>query len=288
MKTGYYPGCSLHSTAKNYEASNQAVLKTLDVQLETIPDWNCCGSTPAHQTDHLLSLALPARNLALAEKAGMKDVMAPCAACFNHLRTAEVECAGSPETTRKVEKAIEMKYNNTVHVINILELLVDRVGLDKIAKKVKKPLSGLRIAPYYGCMLTRPGKIAQFDHPTNPVSMDKLLKAMGAEVVEWGAKTDCCGAAHVLTRPEVVVELSGRIIYEAKDNGADAVATACPMCMSNLDLRQSAMTKATGKETKVPVMYITELLGMALGIPNSELGVRKHVISTAPVLEKIS
>ncbi|MHB1653963.1 MAG: CoB--CoM heterodisulfide reductase iron-sulfur subunit B family protein [Desulfitobacteriaceae bacterium] len=288
MKTGYFPGCSLHSTAKNYESSTQAVLKTLDVQLEEIPDWNCCGSTPAHQTDHLLALALPARNLALAEQAGMKEVMAPCAACFNHLRTAEIECAESKETTQKVQKAIEMKYNNTVHVLNILELLVDRIGLDKISAKVKKPLKGLRIAPYYGCMLTRPAKITKFDHPTNPVSMDKLLNALGAEVVPWGAKTDCCGAAHVLTRPEVVVELSGRIIYQAKESGADAVATACPMCMSNLDLRQSAMAKATGKEAKVPVMYITELLGMALGIPNSELGMRKHVISTGPVQAKIS
>ncbi|MDI6813095.1 MAG: CoB--CoM heterodisulfide reductase iron-sulfur subunit B family protein [Desulfitobacteriaceae bacterium] len=288
MKTGYFPGCSLHSTAKNYETSTQAVLKKLDVQLEEIPDWNCCGSTPAHQKDHLLALALPARNLALAEQAGMKEVMAPCAACFNHLRTAEIECAKDQETSKKVQGVIEMKYNNTVHVLNILELLVERIGTEAVAKQVKKPLKGLRIAPYYGCMLTRPAKIAQFDDPTNPTSMDRLLGALGADVVPWGAKTECCGAAHILTRPDVVVELSGRIIYEAKDSGADAVATACPMCMSNLDLRQSAMAKATGKEAKVPIMYITELLGMAFNIPQSELGMRKHVVSTASVQAKIS
>lgn len=288
MRIGYFPGCSLHSTAKNYESSTQAVLKALDVQLDEIPDWSCCGSTPAHQTDHLLALALSARNLALAEKAGMKEIMAPCAACFSHLRTAEVECAKDEETHQEVEKAIEMNFNNQVHVLNVLDLLVNRIGIENIAKKVKKPLKGLKIAPYYGCVLTRPAKIAQFDDPINPQSMDRLLEALGAEVVTWGAKTDCCGAAHVLTRQEVVLELTGRIVYQAKEAHADAIATACPMCMSNLDLRQSAIQKATGKESKVPVMYITELLGMALGIPNSVLGTRKHVVSTAAVTAKIS
>lgn len=288
MRIGYFPGCSLHSTAKNYESSTQAVLKALDVQLDEIPDWNCCGSTPAHQTDHLLALSLSARNLALAEKAGMKDIMAPCAACFSHLRTAEVECAKDDKTHQEVEKAIEMKFNNQVHVLNILDLLVNRIGIENIAKKVKKPLKGLKIAPYYGCVLTRPAKIAQFDDPINPQSMDRLLEALGAEVVSWGAKTDCCGAAHVLTRQEVVLELTGRIVYQAKEAHADVISTACPMCMSNLDLRQSAIQKATGKETKVPVMYITELLGMALGIPNSVLGTRKHVVNTAAVTAKIS
>lgn len=137
-------------------------------------------------------------------------------------------------------------------------------------------------------MLTRPAKIAQFDDPTNPQSMDRLLEALGAEVISWGSKTDCCGAANVLTRLEVVVELTGRIVYQAKEAQADVIATACPMCMSNLDLRQSAIEKATGKESKVPVMYITEILGMALGISNSELGIRKHVVSTAAVTAKIS
>lgn len=288
MRIGYFPGCSLHSTAKNYESSTQAVFKTLDVQLDEIPDWNCCGSTPAHQTDHLLALSLSARNLALAEKAGMKEIMAPCAACFSHLRTAEVECAKDKETHQNVQKAIEMKFDNHVHVLNILDLLVNHVGIENITKKVKKPLKGLKIAPYYGCVLTRPAKIAQFDDPINPQSMDRLLEALGAEVVTWGAKTDCCGAAHVLTRQEVVLELTGRIVHQAKEAHADAIATACPMCMSNLDLRQSAIQKATGKETKVPVMYITELLGMALGIPHSELGTRKHVVSTAAVTAKIS
>ncbi|HBW34415.1 MAG TPA: hypothetical protein DEF89_03200 [Desulfosporosinus sp.] len=141
--------------------------------MEEIPDWNCCGSTPAHQVDHLLALALPARNLAQAEKAGLKEVMAPCAACFNHLRTAEIECAESKETSKKVQQAIEMNYKNTVHVLNILELLVDRIGLDKVAAKVKKPLKGLKIAPYYGCMLTRPAKIARFDHPTKFMNASK-------------------------------------------------------------------------------------------------------------------
>ncbi len=288
MKTGYFPGCSLHSTAKNYELSTQAIFKTLGVQLEEVPDWNCCGSTPAHMTDHLLALSLSARNLALAEKAGMKEIMAPCAACFGHMRAAEVECEESKETFDKVQTAIEMKYNNSVHVINILELLVDRIGIDKVAKQVKKPLRGIRVAPYYGCLLTRPAKIAQFDHPTNPTSMDRLFEALGADVVPWTAKTDCCGSSHVLTRLDVVVDLSGRIVYAAQDAKADVIATACPMCMSNLDLRQGEMTKAFGRTASVPVMYLTEIVGMALGIPNAQLGTRKHVVSTDPVVRKIS
>lgn len=288
MKTGYFPGCSLHSTAKNYELSTQAVFNNLGVQLEEVTDWNCCGSTPAHQTDHLLALSLSARNLAQAEKAGMKEIMAPCAACFGHLKAAEVECAHDKDLFKKVQQAIETKYDNTVHVINILELLVDRIGIDKVAQKVKKPLRGLKVAPYYGCLLTRPAKIAQFDHPTNPISMDNLLKALGAEVADWGAKTDCCGSSHVLTRLDMVVDLSGKIVYAAKDAGADVIATACPMCMSNLDLRQGEMAKASGRQANVPVMYITEIVGMALGIPNSQLGTRKHVVSTDPVVRKIS
>ena len=286
MKTGYFPGCSLTSTAKNYDLSTRAVFNALDVQLEEVPDWSCCGSTPAHMTDHLLALALSARNLALAEKAGMTEIMAPCAACFGHMRAAEIECRNQ-ETHQKVQQAIEMKYNNSVHVLNVLELL-ERIGSDQVAKKVKKSLKGLKVAPYYGCLLTRPAKYAQFDHPTNPVSMDNLLAALGADVVEWTAKTDCCGSSHVLTRLELVVDLSGKIVFAAKDAGADVIATACPMCMSNLDMRQAAMEKATGRDAKVPVMYITELLGMALGLSNSDLGVRKHVVSTAPVLAKIS
>jgi len=286
MKTGYFPGCSLTSTAKNYDLSTRAVFKALDVQLEEIPDWSCCGSTPAHVNDHLLALSLSARNLALAEKAGMQEIMAPCAACFGHMRAAEIECRDE-ETHKKVEQAIEMKYNNSVHVLNVLELL-ERVGTDQVAKKVKKSLQGLKIAPYYGCLLTRPAKYAQFDDPINPVSMDNLLAALGADVIEWTAKTDCCGSSHVLTRLDLVVDLSGKIVYAAKDAGADVIATACPMCMSNLDMRQASMEKATGREAKVPVMYVTELLGMALGLSNSDLGLRKHVISTAPILAKIS
>ncbi len=287
MAVGYFPGCSLHSTAQNYDMSTREVCKKLGVDLEEIPDWNCCGSTPAHQTDHLLALALPARNLAIAERAGMKDVLAPCAACFNHLKTAAVECKKDAGLKRKVEQAIEMELQGKVEVRNILDLVMSKVGVDKVKAKVVRSLKGLKVAPYYGCLLTRPHKITEFDHPTNPTSMNILLQAAGAEVVDWGAKTDCCGASYSLTRPEVVVSLSGKIIHQAVDAGADVIATACPMCMSNLDLRQPAIAKQTGRSAHIPVLYITELLGLALGIPEQKLGLGKHIISTAKVQRRV-
>lgn len=287
MKIGYFPGCSLHSTAKPYDMSTQEIFKLLGVELNEIPDWNCCGATPAHSEDHMLALALPARNLALAEKAGIKDIVAPCAACYSHMKKSAVE-AQDKKVHEQIKKVIEMEYNNTANVRNILEVLVGVVGIDKIKSMVKKPLNGLKVASYYGCLLTRPHKITQFDHPTNPQTMDDIMRALGAEVVEWGAKADCCGASYAVSKTEVVYHLSGHILESAKEAGADVIATACPMCQSNLDTRQSNIEKLFEREFDIPILYVTELLGISFGIAPSKLGLGKRLVSASKILKNIS
>ena len=287
MKLGYFPGCSLHSTAKPYDMSTQEIFKALGMELNEIPDWNCCGATPAHSEDHLLALALPARNLALAEKAGIKEIIAPCAACYSHLKKSAVE-AQDKKLHQKLQKIIEMEYKNSSNVRNILEVLVTLVGLDKIKARVKKPLKGLKVASYYGCLLTRPHKVTQFDHPTNPQTMDDVMRALGADVVEWGAKADCCGASYAVSKTEVVYNLSGHILESAKEAGADVIATACPMCQSNLDTRQSNIEKIFEREFDLPILYVTELIGLSFGIPALRLGLGKRLVSANKVLANIS
>lgn len=286
MKIGYYPGCSLHATAQAYDKSTQAVCNNLDVEMVEIPDWSCCGSTPAHQQDHLLALSLSSRNIALAEKAGLNEIAAPCAACFSHLKAASQELKENPETEKKVSEILGMNFTGKSNVRNLIDLMVSTVGLDKIQARVKKPLKGLKVVPYYGCLLTRPHKITEFDHPTNPTSLNKILEVLGADVLEWDAKTDCCGGSYSLTYTDVVVKHSGNIIFNAKNVGADMIVTACPLCWLNLETRQGEAIKAAGEKFKMPVVYFTELMGVAFGLSKKELGLSKHIINPLSPLQK--
>ena len=284
MELGYYPGCCMESTAKAYDISTVAVLKELGVDLVEIEDWNCCGSTPAHQTGHLLSMALSARNLSLGEGHGVDKMTTPCVACYSHLKTAEIEFESESEAD-EINKVLEQPYNGTVSVYNLIEVLVDLIGIDTIAKKVKKSLDGLKVVPFYGCLLTRPEKITDFDHPTDPQSMDQLLEVLGTEVLQWGAKTNCCGAAYSLTDTDIVVKHCGDILEEAKAVDADMIVVACPLCQLNLDTRQSEVEKEIGKKLDIPVLYITELLGLSLGISRSDLAIGKRLISSKSILK---
>jgi len=276
MRIGYYPGCSLLGSSREFDESTRAVLKALEVELVEVPDWNCCGASSAHVLNHELSLALPARILALAEQAGLTEILAPCAACSNRLLSAQQELEKHPELRAEVEKAIELPYKGTVKIVNILEVL-DRLK-EGIAAKTTAPFQK-RVASYYGCLLVRPPRVVNFDRPEDPRSMDLMLEAVGATPVEWPFKTECCGAAFSVTRTDIVAKLSGKLVQDAVKRGAEAIVVACPMCHSNLDLRRPAIDEFLGQKHKIPAMFITQVIGLALGLDPKALGLHRHMVS---------
>jgi heterodisulfide reductase subunit B2 len=284
MKVGYFPGCSLDSTAKEFDLSLRAIAGPLGVELEEIRDWSCCGSSSAHATDHLLSVALAARNLSLAEEQGLSRVMAPCAACFSRLAAARHEIAHDAEQADLVRPMLARPFHNTVEVQNVVALLQ---GLAAEITAKAKPLAGLKVACYYGCLLVRPPEIAQFDDPEDPISMEQVVAATGATPVRWSRRLDCCGAGFSLSRVGSVVRLGRAILEDAKASGARAVVVACPMCQSNLDLRQSAM-QARGASLGLPILFLTQLVGLALGLDRESLGLERHFVSPAGILQALA
>jgi heterodisulfide reductase subunit B len=287
MTYAYYPGCSAHSTARDLHESVLAVARALGIELKEIEGWTCCGATSAHQTDRVLAAALPAANLARAKGMGL-DVAVSCAACYSRLKTANHEVTESAEMRRKVAEAVGQDYDGSVAVRHFVEILMKDVGIKKIKKLVKRPLNGLKVAAYYGCYLLRPPEITGFDDPEDPSVLEQLIEAMGGEPVDWPDKTQCCGGALALTRTEIPVKLSGKIIQSAVDAGAACMTVACPMCQVSLDLRQADIEKATGKKYGMPVLYITQLLGLCLGISEKELGLKRLMVSPAKVLGSLA
>jgi len=280
VKYAYYPGCSLESTAWDFDRSTRAVCAALDVELEEIPDWVCCGSTPAHTTSASLAAALPVVNLQKAQRMGL-PVMAACASCYSRLRTANHKVKSEPDERARVERITEAAYDGGVEVHHVLDVLVNRVGLEEIRFRVKRPLSGLRVACYYGCLLSRPPEVVAFDDPEHPASMEELLSAVGAEPVEWPLKTECCGAGLSMTNSAVVARLSHRLLLMARQAGAECLAVACPLCQVNLDLRQADARRAHGDLPDTPALYVTQLLGLALGLSPEELGLDALTVSAA-------
>ncbi len=286
MKFAYFSGCSLHSTAKEFGDSTYAVCKALGIDLQEIPDWNCCGATSGHATNHELSVALPARNLGIAENMGL-DVVAPCAACYNRLKGAEVAMKTKPEVAEKVNSAIQAKYSGAISVRPLVDPLSTPEVLDALAARVRRPLSGLKVAAYYGCLLVRPPKMVGFDDPEEPESIDNILKALGADPVEWHYKNECCGASFALTRVDLVHKMTRDILYRAKKAGADAIACACPLCQANLDMRQEEISKKYGESYNIPVFFITELMALAMELPDIRSYLGRHLVDCSPALAKI-
>jgi heterodisulfide reductase subunit B len=271
VKYAYFPGCSLESTARSFDLSTRAVCRALGIALEEIPEWTCCGSTPAHASSDSLSVALPTLNLQKAQAAGL-PLMVACASCYARLRIANHRISSDPEDRRRAERITGRTYDGGVEVRHILDVLVNHLGLDAIRAKVCRPLAGLRVACYYGCLLTRPPEIVAFEDAEHPASMDALAAAAGAEPVEWPFKTECCGAGLSMTNSGVVARLSHKLLCMARAAGADCLAVACPLCHVNLDLRQADAAKAHGAFQPTPVLYVTQLLGLALGLPPENLG----------------
>ncbi|HPF44159.1 MAG TPA: CoB--CoM heterodisulfide reductase iron-sulfur subunit B family protein [Syntrophomonadaceae bacterium] len=287
MRVAYYPGCSLEGSAIEYGVSTERTAEILGFELVEIDDWNCCGATSGHNTDKLLSIALPARNLAIAEKTGL-NVLAPCAACYNRFRNTEHTVRSDSELKAKVEQVIGMEYKAENETYSILNYITQEVGLDKIADKVTKPLKGMKAACYYGCLLVRPEAHTGFDDAEYPQSMDNIVKALGAEAVEWAFKTECCGAALGTSQPEIGQKMIAAVLKNAKDSGAECIVTACPLCMMNLDMRQKSAEKGSGEIFNLPVYYVTELLAIACGDSPERVKVNKHFVEAVSYLKEVS
>lgn len=276
MIIGFYPGCSLQGTAREYNESVKAIAVAFDIELKEIDDWNCCGASAAHSVNKGLSLALPARTLALAEKQGLEEIVVPCAACFNRLIVAQYELNKDATKKAEIEKAIGMTFNNHVKILNVIQF-INKYIKDKIADKLTRKFDH-QVACYYGCLLVRPHKIIGFDRVEDPTSTDELVTMIGATSLEWGFKTECCGASLSIARTDLVAKLSGNIVKDASDRGAEAIIVACPMCHSNLDMRRPQIDKYVGKELLVPVIYITQAIGLAVGITPERLGLQRHFV----------
>jgi len=275
----YYPGCTLHSSAKEYDVSARLVCEKLGIELRELEGWTCCGASSAHTTSQLLSIALPALSLRAAEEAGLPLAVA-CAMCFSRLKHTQHALADDSKR-QLVSGLIGGELRNSTRVVHLLEILRDASG----DMPVSKPLEDMKVACYYGCLLVRPREVVCLDDEENPQIMDGLMRVLGADPVEWDFKTACCGASLPLTRRDIVLRMSYRILHQARQLGADCVAVACPMCHSNLDAYQGEIEREYGEKLGLPVLYFTQLVGLALGMSPKQLLLDKHFTDTLPILK---
>ncbi len=279
MEVAYYPGCSGHGMTLEYQLSTAAVFRHLGIDIREVEDWNCCGASAAHSVSHALALELNLRNLELVEKMGLSQVTTPCAGCYSRLKTAEKLRSDEVRAQKRKAQVPGARVSHT------LQFLMQEIGPAGIRGKMVRPLKGLRLAAYYGCLLTRPRKLADWDDPEQPNRMDELLKALGAETVEWSHKTECCGAGMAACRTDIVLDLSGEILKAAKQAGADAITVACPLCQTNLDTRQAEIEALQGTKYGLPVIYFTQLMGISFGYGIKELGLHKLITDAVPLLK---
>jgi heterodisulfide reductase subunit B len=276
MKTGIYPGCSLTGSARDYNESVFALAEAFGLELLQIPDWNCCGATAAHNLNKQLSLALPARILALAEKSGMEEIVVPCAACYSRLVVTQHELKSDPELKNRISETIEMEYRGSCRIINVIEW-IDKYIVPELEKKKVKSFDH-KVACYYGCLLVRPNKILNYDRAEDPQTMDVVMTKLGATAVNFPFKTECCGAGLSISRTDIVSKLSGKIIEDAGYRGAEAIIVACPMCHSNLDMRRPDINKYWQKKFNIPVLFVTQAIGLALGLSPEKVGLKRHFV----------
>lgn len=274
----YYPGCALHGTAKEYDQSSRAVCRELGIELEEPYDWNCCGASSAHALDQELALLLPARNLKIIAGQNL-DVIIPCAACFSRIKTCAHTLKNDSAMRARIAAQLNFSFDLQTKVYHLLEFLVSEIGLEKIKRHLKKPFAGLPLVCYYGCLLVRPHNITQLDDKENPEFLDQLMSLIGGSPRDWPYKTECCGAFLSLSQDKLVEQLVDKMITSAKEAGAQAIVTACPLCQANLEMRQ-------GRYTKFPVFYFTELLGLAFGLKEITVSLKKHLIDTTQLLKE--
>lgn len=286
MRYSYYPGCSLEATAKPYDISVRAVCQALDLGLDEVEDWNCCGATSYISIRELTAFAISARNLALAEKMG-NDLVTVCPACYTVLNKTNIYMREKEDIKKTVSEALavaNLKYDGTVKVRHLLDIIVNDIGLEKINPKISQRLDGLKIAPYYGCQISRPH--GTFDDPEFPMTMDNLFSSLGAEVVNFPLKAKCCGGMLMTTEPEEGLNLIKSLLSCAQDNNAELIVTACPLCEINLEAYQKKVNRKFKTDFSIPAIYFTQLLGVALGLPKEKLAIGKELVSSEKVLDR--
>ena len=284
-QVAYYPGCSQHSTGTEYDVSTRVVARKLGLDLVEPEGWVCCGAGAAHTRSRQLAAALPMKTLAMVEATGNTKLTTPCPACFSRLRTAIHSVENDPALKSAVDAEIGYNYQGTVEVGNIVNTFLEEVGLDAIGAAVVKPLKDLKVACYYGCLMTRPPQVTADEHPEYPMSIDVIVRKLGATTVDWSYKTDCCGASLMLTQTEVALDLSQRILDKAQEAGAEALVVACSFCQGNLDARQQQIERRSGKKYSIPVIYFTQLMGLAMGLSPKEVGLEKLFVKPEPLLK---
>ena len=276
MKIGFYPGCSLTGSSREYNESLLSISKAAGIDLVEITDWNCCGATAAHNLNKELSVSLPARNLALAELDEMEELVVPCAACYNRLLMTQHELNEDEALKNQIAQKLQMPLKNDIKILNVLQYL-EKYFVPRLDELVKFPLA-YDVACYYGCLLVRPNKVMQADRWEDPMTMDAIMQKLGANALDWPFKTECCGAGFSVSKTEIVGELSGKIVRSAVDRGAKALVVACPMCHSNLDMRRPAIESYLKRKVDVPVIYITQAIALAMGLSPKDAGIQRHFV----------
>lgn len=277
MQIGYYPGCALHGSSNDYELSVRTCLDKLGVEVRELDDWTCCGATAAHSINEKLAVALPARNLAIAERDGIDQMLAPCPMCSMELIKAAKTIGGDACVREEMSRIVELDVTGRTQVLNLIQVL-QQVGLERIKKAVVRPLKEIKAACYYGCLLVRPADYLKFDDCEQPSSMESVIEALGGEPVDWNYKTECCGAGMTMCNEDTVLELSHRILTNAAEHGANCVVVACPMCHVNLDMKQADIDRRYSVQHNMMIYYLSDLIGMALGLDEKALGVDRHYV----------
>ena len=287
----YYPGCSLQASARSYDVSAKKVADILNLRFEEVVDWNCCGATEYFSINSIPAYSLVARNLALASDQGYGEMVAPCSACYLNLHKTDAYMGKHDDLNTKVNQALAaggLDYEpGSLNIRHLLDVLVEDVGYDAIAANVSQPLKGLRVAPYYGCLIARPGMIEPGVNPEYPTHLDKLLQTLGATVVDFPLKTHCCGGHMTQISENVAYELIRRIVHNADEYAADAIVTVCPMCQLNLDAYQPEVNRTFGTAYGLPVLYFTQVMGLAFGMSPEQVGIGSEIVSAAGALSKI-
>lgn len=284
-KYAYFPGCSLEKIALSYHRSTLEIAQKLDIEFKELEDWNCCGATAYFHVDELLANALCARNLAMAERDNL-DLVAPCSACYKNTFFTNRALKEDPDLADHINVALsedDLHFSGNIDVRHLIEVFVDDIGFDQVCEQVTQPLEGLRVAPYYGCQIIRPEK--DHENVEDPMFFEKLMNAIGAQAVEFALKAKCCGGSLLISSREAALSMIHNLLKNADDCGAEIIATACPLCQINLECYQTQVNQEYGTNFRIPVIYFTQLMGMAMGVPSSELGLGSELIQATPLAE---
>ncbi len=283
MDYGYFPGCSLKSTATEYDRTVRQLCHSFGINLVEIDDWICCGSSPVHAQSEEISLALPLRNLAQAEQQGLKNILSPCPSCHSHMLCSHEEAGPDGNHHQRIQEISGSSYAGSLQLRHLVDFLYHEVGIEKIKEKVTRPLTGIRAVAYYGCMTRFPG--ITFDDREMPTMIDDIVQVLGAEPLQWSHTTECCGASFSISKTETVLRLVGEILEAARLVNAGCIIVVCPLCQSNLDMRQVEIQKKTGELFNLPIIYLSQLILMSQGASKQQLGFSKHMVDPKPLLQ---